>query len=210
MLTRQEMGTYITMVFAGVVMSEYVPVTLSNVAYVILAVCIAYTIYKSRRTTESTDTLDVENKKNVLSKIAGLELTYFTDNYTLLFYRVRHFEHYSKGYALTLRHTNNFLRLLSDFHTGRLAECQNTVNIATGVYRNAMNSFHSILFGVPSVKGDLLGESHTKVMGELQELLLQDLADMKKVCPGTTDLVGPKEGYSPTELALETNYDIFI
>lgn len=204
------MGMYFLIVLSAVILSEHVPVTLSTVAFVSLAIAISGGIFLGKRKSEETDMDTLDNKNKALSEIAGVELSNFTDEYTNLFYRVRHFDSYSKGYALSMRHTNNFLKILSDFNTGELAECQNTVNVATGIYRNAMNSFHSIIFGIPSVKRDLLGISHTTVMGELQELLLTDLATMKRVCPGTTDLRGPKENYSPTELALETNYDVFI
>lgn len=209
-MDRQELGVYLGILLISVILSQHIQVTLSAFAFVGLAAVVSGAMYTNSRALEEADLGTLVNKRKALSEMAGVDLVYLSEDYVNLFYRVRHFNYYSKGYALSLRHTNNFLRLLTDFRTGELAECKNTVNVATGVYRSAMNSFHSIVFGIPSVKRDLLGISHTKVMNELQVLLLSDLTEIKATCPGTTDLRGPKENYSQTELSLETNYDIFM
>jgi len=179
-----------------------------SLLFVITAVGLYGTFVYTRETHKD---IIPDSRRNYIRDLVGIDIQYVPMSVIDIFYDSYIFYDYNpRVYTVTLKHINNFMHLASDFQKGDISECKNTVQIARGLYLDAMNSFHSLVISVPSVKGDILNKLHKKNMNALQAVLYSELLVMRKLC-GIT--VPDTDGmYSETALLGEsdTSYNVFV
>lgn len=212
--TRDSIFLLLVSITAGVYVSRSMQA--KTLIFVIVAAVLAGLFVFAQETRKEILTDTNDSRKESIAQLTGTNITYIPDNVVDIFYDTRLFYDYNpRVYTVTLKHINNFMHLASDFQKGGITECKNTVRIARGLYLDAMNSYHSLIISIPSVKGDLLVKLHTKKTQALQNILYSELLQMQQVCgvPDSDSVITGTGGmYSETELLGDsgTPYNVYV
>jgi len=241
-LNRHDAFVYGASIVIALSMSQYFDVSLSFITFGIVAMAFSFFLYKQDIAIERDEYQELDRRLTFLNGISRTEHFTLDPNVIDFFYNTREFYEYNKdAFIRAMRNADAVLAILQDAdkgsktgsascsrdktqdksqdkskHSGQLNACIANWRVAKDKYTAAMNHWHSIVFGVPSVIGAVLIKKHREATKTLQLILLQHLTTIRATCDPmkfpyeplfTTGLSEPQAEYSKSALVPETAWN---
>lgn len=140
---------------------------------------ISVVLLNQNESVKKTD-LNAEIEFKLDSLPVKTEYLYLNVNAINFFYNIRDLGEFNKRiYEDSIEAVDNMLHLLSDMRTG-VKNCSNTIDIATGLKRLALNNMNSLI--LLKLEDEVLREKHKTTFKKFHLILIRIIDEMKKIC----------------------------
>lgn len=187
-ISSKDIFKYVIIIQLFVFIFSKIPIQLNHTIGIILGLIIAYYLNDKENSLSITEMKEIELKMEQI--VPKPKYFYLDSNIIELFFNISDLKEYNnQAYTDSVLFTDKFLKLMLDIEGGSI-NCIENYQVCVDMSNNALNSLHSIIHSLPSIK--FLEKKLKNSIRTLQIYFKKHLNDIINICNGRLD----KQGYN--------------